>query len=455
MSLPINHHWVSNRLLVICLIFGLTACNDNDLQGSNLIGPSISPVVQRHFNRFDHDHDGRVTVDELKRPVLFRRVDRNGDGSITLQEASDYIEQRQAARRRSYAQSRSDTVVAAHIPENYQNTTPVQASYPVHRTWRQTPIAPYPASAIPNALPETARYAPSAPVSARPLRRLARNGDALSADSSMDNGATDAVIASGGIQQFRNLPYATAPGVDPNLLSLDIYAPATGQNHPVIVMVHGGGWQRGDKANANIAANKSRYFTRAGYLFVSINYRLSPAVKHPTHVQDVANALAWIARNISRYHGNPNRIYLMGHSSGAHLAALVATDQRYLQAAGENLRLIKGVILLDGAGYDIPKLMREHHQPDIYVEAFGHDERVWQDASPVAHIAPQKGIAPFLIFYTPRTRSQMLTESLRESLMRAGVPVHIKVVNKSHEQINREVGEFNDNVTKDIINFLK
>lgn len=89
-----------------------------------------------------------------------------------------------------------------------------------------------------------------------------------------------------GVRRFLNLPYATLPGVDPDLLSLDLYAPATGQNHPVIVMVHGGGWQWGDKANANVAAQKVR-FVAAGYIFVSVNYRLSPAVKHPAHVQDV------------------------------------------------------------------------------------------------------------------------------------------------------------------------
>jgi len=466
MYLPINHRLWSSSLLAVYLTFGLTACNDHDLQQDQ----SISLAVQQRFNRFDRDQSGQITVDELNRPALFYRVDRNDNGLISLQEASDYIEQRRATRRRFHAPAHRSMGVAS-ATESDRSTPPVWASYPASGIRHSPPGNPPLPEVARNWAPETSRYALSAPPPDMPRRfarntsnyapsnpppdmprRFARNTNRALSDN---NQPTDRTITGGGVRQFLNLAYATIPGVDPNLLSLDVYAPATGQNHPVIVMVHGGGWQRGDKANTNIAANKFRYFTRAGYVFVSINYRLSPAVKHPAHVQDVAKALAWTAKNISRYGGDPQHIYLMGHSAGAHLAALVATDQRYLQAVGENLGLLKGIILLDGAGYDIPKLMREHNQPDIYVQAFGYDERVWRDASPVTHIASGKSIPPFLIFYTPRTRSQMLTESLRKSLMSAGIPVQTKITNKSHAQINREVGQLEDGVTQSIMEFLK
>jgi len=231
----------------------------------------------------------------------------------------------------------------ASPPASDSNTALAWASYPASRYQHQVSDQ--------RPLPDTRNGRMSEAVSYDTAPRLvpARRLRLARADADQDAPAGNTPIETGntgGVRKFLNLPYATIPGVNPNLLSLDVYAPATGQNHPVIVMVHGGGWQRGDKANANIATNKYRHFTQAGYVFVSINYRLSPAVKHPAHVQDVAKALAWVAKNINRYSGNPARIYLMGHSAGAHLAALVATDQRYLEAAGENLQLLKGVILL-------------------------------------------------------------------------------------------------------------
>lgn len=452
MCLLINYRVWSSSLLAVCLISGLNGCNDDDLQQQNSL---ISPVIQQRFNQFDSNHDGKITIDELNRPTLFYRVDRNNDGSITLQEARDYLDQRQAARRKPSASTSSDMGMSvASPPVSDSDTALAWASYPAPR---YQPLVsdqrPLPDTRN-GRMSETISYdAAPRPVPARRLR-LARadadaDQDAPAGNTPIDTGNT------GGVRKFLNLPYATIPGVNPNLLSLDVYAPATGQNHPVIVMVHGGGWQRGDKANTNIATNKYRHFTQAGYVFVSINYRLSPAVKHPAHVQDVAKALAWVAKNINRYSGNPARIYLMGHSAGAHLAALVATDQRYLEAAGENLQLLKGVVLLDGAGYDIPRLMQEHNQPDFYVDAFGNDARIWKDASPVTHITSGKSIPPFLIFYTPRTRSQMLTESLHQSLRSAGIPTRIKMVNKSHAQINREVGQSGDDVTQSIMEFLK
>jgi len=95
-----------------------------------------------------------------------------------------------------------------------------------------------------------------------------------------------------------NIPYATVNGVDPNLLSLDIYAPSGAKDLPVMLMIHGGGWANGDKANPDVGINKVDYFTAQGTIYVSINYRLSPDVQHPAHVQDVAAAVSWVLENI-------------------------------------------------------------------------------------------------------------------------------------------------------------
>jgi len=110
---------------------------------------------------------------------------------------------------------------------------------------------------------------------------------------------------------------------------LDVYAPESGANLPVVVWVHGGGWMRGSKEQVD---HKPAAFTSRGYVFVAMNYRFVPNVKMEDIVRDVAKSAGWVQKNIARHGGNPKRIFLMGHSAGAQLAALLCTDPRYLKA---------------------------------------------------------------------------------------------------------------------------
>ncbi len=264
----------------------------------------------------------------------------------------------------------------------------------------------------------------------------------------------------GEIRRFLELPYAEIDGIDPNLLSLDVYAPPAEGKHPVLVMIHGGGWRTGDKASAGVAAEKSRHFVKAGYVFVSINYRLSPAVLHPAHVTDVARALAWVDSHITEFGGDREEIYLMGHSAGAHLAALVAIDDRHLKTAGKGLEILDGVILLDGAAYDIPRGLDELDAGAglraLYKNAFGSDPAVLRDASPRTHVAPHKEIPPFLIFHTGRrTAGEVLSQELAAAIVEAGGSAEAFLAKgKSHAAINREIGTPGDEVTRRIMEFL-
>ncbi len=262
-----------------------------------------------------------------------------------------------------------------------------------------------------------------------------------------------------GIHSNLDVPYTTISGVDPNLLSLDVYAPAGAKDLPVVLMIHGGAWSIGDKANRDVGIDKARYFTSQGYLYVSINYRLSPAVQHPTHIEDVASAVSWVLENIGKYGGDPAQLTLMGHSAGAHLAALVATDERYLAAHGHTLSELSGVILLDGAGYDIPRAINDLYDPglltDKYTDAFGMDPTGWADASPINHVAAGKGIPPFLILHTDREAAVAESDELAGLLQAAGVPVwSYQDPDATHASINRDIGKAGDPVTEQIMLFL-
>lgn len=260
-----------------------------------------------------------------------------------------------------------------------------------------------------------------------------------------------------GMRVARNVAYAQVEGVDPNLLSLDAYAPSEGKDMPVMVFVHGGGWRKGDKGNGGTV--KARHFVEAGWVYVSVNYRLSPAVRHPVHVQDVAAAIAHVHANVARWGGDPRRIHVMGHSAGAHLAALVATDGSYLKAHGLGLDTLRGVVLLDGAGYDIPDLLRDPRpvQAAMYKGAFGKDPEGWKSASPIAHVAADQGIPAFLILpIAMRAESCAQSERLAAALKAAGVRAEVRPApGKTHGTINSEFGFAGDEPTGQAMEFLR
>jgi acetyl esterase/lipase len=245
---------------------------------------------------------------------------------------------------------------------------------------------------------------------------------------------------------------------------LDIYVPDELEGKtggiPVMIMIHGGAWRTGDKSNKNITVNKVPYFISNNWIFVSINYRLSPEVKHPAHVEDVAAAIAWVRENISSYGGNADKIFIMGHSAGAHLAALVSTDESYLVRYEIGLDAIKGVVLLDGAGYDIRAGLENYSRGIIvnliYLNAFGREKEAWDNASPINHVAPGKSIPPFLIVYAgERIESEEISSDFALELQLSEVPVRLyHAKDKNHAGVNIDLGLVQDDLTITVADFL-
>jgi len=279
----------------------------------------------------------------------------------------------------------------------------------------------------------------------------------------------DASCAKAPASQSLDMPYHAVSGVSPNLLSLDIYTPPRDDRcrlAPVVIWVHGGGWAIGDKKNK--IADKVKLFNGAGYLLVSLNYRLSPnppepnnagRVMFPTHPQDVARAVAWVVQKIKLHGGDPARVALMGHSAGAHLVALVSTDESYLKANGVKLRQLRCTASLDTEGYDIVTTMASASgtQKALYENAFGKDAKVWASASPLTHVAAGKWIPPFLFAARGSAQRKATLKAFTDKLKAASVnTTTIDASSLTHAQVNEQVGAAGDKVmTAPLMTFYK
>ena len=135
------------------------------------------------------------------------------------------------------------------------------------------------------------------------------------------------LAAEGGRVQ-KNIVYSDAGG---DRTQLDVFSPDNGKDHPVVIWIHGGAWQAGDKASVQL---KPKAFNEQGYVLVSINYRFHPEVTYKEQAGDIARAIHWVHDHARDHGGDPSRVFLMGHSAGAHLAALVGADSRYLKNEG-------------------------------------------------------------------------------------------------------------------------
>jgi acetyl esterase/lipase len=190
-------------------------------------------------------------------------------------------------------------------------------------------------------------------------------------------------------QWFYDIPYLEVSGVDLTLLSLDVGIPAGDVPAPVLIYVHGGGWTSGDKSNVFL---KGDYFTSRGWVFVSVNYRLSPLpfeidnldrIKYPVHTNDVASAVAFVLDHVDDYGGDSDRVSLLGHSTGAHIVSQIAADPDYLNRVGYDPSMLRCVCSNDIAAYDVPAwLASDDANADLYYNAFGLDTATWIQASP-------------------------------------------------------------------------
>lgn len=222
----------------------------------------------------------------------------------------------------------------------------------------------------------------------------------------------DAVTPEGGYIRIADIAYGTLARQ-----KLDLYRPTTSdRRRTAVVFFYGGGWRSGEKADYRFVAES---LTRRGITVIVPDYRVYPEVMFPAFVEDGARATAWVADNAEAFGLDPSRIFLMGHSAGAHIAALLALDPRFLGEAGVAPKLIAGVIGIAGP-YDFLPFASQRVRE---VFAVAPDPALTQ---PIAFA--RAGGPPMLLIHgvEDRTVYPRNSERLAAKLAAAGAPVRLR-----------------------------
>jgi acetyl esterase/lipase len=211
----------------------------------------------------------------------------------------------------------------------------------------------------------------------------------------------------GPFKRVANLKYGTTARQ-----KLDVYVPKNAAKRPVVVFWYGGAWTAGDKNDYRFVGAA---LAERGFVTVLPDYRLAPAIKFPDFLDDGAHAVAWVQKNIAQYGGDPERVVLMGHSAGAHIAAFLALNDSYLKNAGARPEGIRGLIGLSGPYALVPNTLSLHT-----IFAAPYTTKDWQPVKFVTRHAP-----PTLLFHGLDDSLVLPSnaEDLRDALHAAGVPV--------------------------------
>ncbi len=210
--------------------------------------------------------------------------------------------------------------------------------------------------------------------------------------------AVDGCSQGNGIQEYSDLSYLENPEVD-SLQRLNLVVPDSGNNYPLLIWIGGGAWSYTDR---NVEMDFARQMARQGIAVASVGHRLSPAVwrnpkrdsgiQHPGHANDIAAAFKWLYEHSGQYRYDKNNMFIGGFSSGAHLAALISLDPRYLSRMGYSPDLLRGVLPISGA-FDMEayyqgfidrgdaNMARDHVQA-----VFGKSREILSEASPTSYL---------------------------------------------------------------------
>ncbi|TCO21670.1 alpha/beta hydrolase family protein [Pedobacter psychrotolerans] len=227
------------------------------------------------------------------------------------------------------------------------------------------------------------------------------------------------------------------------------------ENKPVLIFIHGGSWSSGKKETYWWLG---RNFARKGIVTVIINYPLAPDVQYEKMADDCALAVKWVKENISTYKASPGKIFIMGHSAGAHLAELINADPKYFDHA-KIKNPIKGVILNDPFGLDLHEYLTTAKKDSFYfdfIRTFTDKPEVWKVASPLNYVNNIKN--PHLLFYGSKTYEaiKLQTPRLYQKLKANHIPVEIKEIEgKSHVPMISQMIWGGNDLYEEIVGFMQ
>ena len=211
----------------------------------------------------------------------------------------------------------------------------------------------------------------------------------------MSSCAFKAIKKSKGIEY---MPADSSAGISAQ--QLNVFAPRNiKQQKDVFIFIHGGNWNAGNKKLYSFFGSR---MARKDVVTVIIDYPLSPKVTYKEMAFASATAVKWVKENIATFGGNPERIFISGHSAGGHLAALVSLDNTYFDSLGIKNPL-KGTILIDAAGLDMYNYLRSEsfEKGHTYLTTFTSNPETWKKATPIYYL--HKTMPPMLIYRGEKT----------------------------------------------------
>lgn len=238
-----------------------------------------------------------------------------------------------------------------------------------------------------------------------------------------------------------------------SLQMVDVFLPIDKEPSPVIVFFHGGGWIHGDKSSFR---EMGRKLALNGVIAVIANYRLSPKIKHPAHIQDVSSAVKWVWNNINNLRGDTTRIYLTGHSAGAHLATLLVTNEKYLIDNGMSTNNIAGVISISGIFLIAPN--PEGATEKFIKSIFGDSPSTWNEASPILNLQNKNPRLPKLLVTWYKDENNLIVQENENWINELKKSNHefetLILAGSSHDGFINTLGNKDDELTNHIYNFI-
>jgi len=261
------------------------------------------------------------------------------------------------------------------------------------------------------------------------------------------------------VSERTDIVYVT--GSDDPKHRLDVYMPADAESVPVVHFIHGGYWVSGDKDYYRVATglygSVGMALAKRGVGAVVQSYRLTPDVDIDTVLDDVISGLAWTRAHIEEHGGDPDRVFLMGHSAGGHLVALLGSNDELLKRRNISPAEVRGYIALSAVWdiVDMHATQGEAFNNEVTFPAFGKDSSIYPSYSPVTHI--HGSMRPFLIVAGESDYPYLIPQAERAAeQMRAvgNTPRHEQAPGNDHMDMVLRFGATNDNLSPLVVQFV-